>query len=158
MDKRGLISLLVGVFGLVGTFILIFVVISNQHEKDQEYSKMHQYYLQQDALLAMQQGDNYLLQGNYEGAINQYNIALALDTSNDKIRLQVAKAHKKQCIEVGEGCEDALLIFNLLIENYSYDIEMIQERLELHQHLGDSAGVKEDRKLLKEIDYNLQFR
>jgi tetratricopeptide (TPR) repeat protein len=155
MKSKSTILFVYLVLGFVSVFFLIFFVYKEQYEKDEkdeDFSAMQEYYLQSDALMSMEKADWMLNEGEYDLAINQYMIALAMDSKNDKIRQQIARAYKAQCILDNVDCENALMVYDFLISEYPYDIPLIKERLELHEHLGDSTGIEEDHSLIRVAD------
>jgi len=140
------------VLSVVGLFLMIYFILKNEYEEDQDYEKMEAVYLESDAVMILQRAELLLEENNYDEAIKQYTIALAMNNDNDEIRQEIARAYKKQCLLTGEGCENAILIYNFLIRSYPRDDVLIHERLELHQYLGDSVGIAEDEELLRKAN------
>jgi tetratricopeptide (TPR) repeat protein len=152
MKSKSTILFVYLVLGFVSVFFLIFFVYKEQYEKDEDFSAMQEYYLQSDALMAMEKADWMLKDGEYNEAIDEYIKALLMDSQNDKIRQQIARAYKAQCILDNVDCENSLMVYDFLISEYPYDIPLINERLELHEHLGDSTGIEEDHSLIRVAD------
>ena len=99
----------------------------------------------------MEKAELLIQENKYDEGIAQYKVALAMSGGNDQIRQEIARAYRKQCILSDENCEDALLVYNFLISTYPEDEELILERLELHEYIGDSAGMEQDQDLLKKV-------
>ena len=140
------------VLSVAGLFLMVYYILKNEYEEDQEYAKMEAVYLESDAVMIMQRAELLLEENNYDEAINQYKIALAMSNDNDEIRQEIARAYKKQCLLTDEGCENAILIYNFLISSYPGDEMMLIERLEIHQYLDDSVGIAEDEELLRKAN------
>lgn len=130
---------------------MVYFIMKKEYLENQVYSKMEAIYLESDAVIVMQRAQDLLNANKYEEAINQYKIALAMNNDNDEIRQEIARAYRKQCLLTDSGCEEAILIYNFLISLYSSDEILIIERLSIHQHLGDSLGIKEDERLLRKL-------
>ena len=133
----------------------IFFLMRDQLEQDEEYANRLNYYLQEDALMALEKGDKLLNTNNFEAAINQYKVALAMDLKNDKIRQHIAQAYKRQCMLIGDECETAMIIYDFLIDTYPLDIPLLKERLELNEHIGDSIGIENDKSMIRKAQFKL---
>ncbi len=152
MGIRSWLKIFNWLLAMVGTFFLIYFLMRDAYEEEQEYQKKMQVYLKSDAIMAMEKAKTHLELNQFEEAQYQLSFALRADPGNNNIRLEVARAYKKQCIVENIGCEDALLIYNLLIDRYDMDVKMIRERLELHRFIGDSTGIETDKSLLRKIE------
>jgi len=153
MKSKSTLLLVYLILGFVSIFFLIFFVYKDQYEKDEAYLEMQDFYLQADALILMEKAELLVNEGSYGEAVDEYMKALLMDSKNDKIRQQIARAYKAQCILENIECENALMIYDFLISEYPYDIPLINERLELHEHLGDSIGISEDHSLIRAADF-----
>jgi tetratricopeptide (TPR) repeat protein len=148
MKKERFIKSMTTVLSVVGLFLMIYFILKKEYKEDQDYEKMEAVYLESDAVMILQRAELLLEENNYDEAIKQYTIALAMNNDNDEIRQEIARAYKKQCLLTDEGCENAILIYNFLIRSYPGDDVLLLERLELHQYLDDSVGIAEDEELL----------
>ena len=72
--------------------------MKKEYLENQAYSKMEATYLESDAVLVMQRAQELLNANEYEDAIIQYEIALAMNSDNDEIRQEIARAYGKQCL------------------------------------------------------------
>lgn len=151
MDKSRIIKSMVTIMSIFGLFFTVYLILKNEHNDQQIYSEKEAIYLQSDAILAIEKAELLIQENKYDEGIAQYKVALAMSGGNDQIRQEIARAYRKQCILSDENCEDALLVYNFLISTYPEDEELILERLELHEYLGDSAGMEQDLDLLKKV-------
>ena len=105
MNNRRFIKSMTTVLSVAGIFLMVYYILKNEYEEDQEYAKMEAVYLESDAVMIMHRAELLLEENNYDEAINQYKIALAMSNDNDEIRQEIARAYKKQCLLTDEGCE-----------------------------------------------------